>query len=86
LDFEGARTWDTLRRAREVYHLQHVLVITDAFHASRAIFLCQHFGIEAIAYCPGHDPLGYWSVRSNVREYLARIKSVLDALTGPKYE
>jgi len=81
LDFAGTRTWDSIRRASDVYHLRHILVITDAFHAPRAIFLCRHFGIEAVAYSPGKEPLGYWSLRSQVREYVARIKAVLDVLT-----
>jgi len=81
LDFDGTRTWESIRRSAEVYHLKKIIVITDAFHAPRAIYLCKHFGIDAIAYCPPKDPFGYWSVRYSVKEYFARAKAVLDILT-----
>ena len=84
LDFDGIRTWESVRQAKEVYHLQKVIVITDAFHAPRVVFVCRHFGIEAIAYCPGKDPFGYWSVRYSVKEYFARLKAVFDILTEKK--
>lgn len=49
LDFEGTTTLESARRAREHYHLQQLVLVTDDFHAPRAIFLCRHFGIDAIA-------------------------------------
>ncbi|HSY18664.1 MAG TPA: ElyC/SanA/YdcF family protein [Candidatus Acidoferrales bacterium] len=85
LDFEGSRTWESVRRARDVYHLQKIIVVTDAFHAPRALFLCRHFGIEAVAYCPGKVPFGYWSVRYQVKEYFARLIAVFDILTESKH-
>ncbi len=80
LDFEGSRTWESVRRAKEVYHLQKIIVITDGFHAPRAIFLCRHFGIDAVAICPAKDPFSLWSVRYNVKEYFARLIAVFDIL------
>src|ERR1700753_1753605 len=44
LDFDGVRTWESFRRARQIFHVQKVIVITDSFHAPRALFLCRHFG------------------------------------------
>jgi SanA protein len=80
LDFDGTRTWESVRRAKEVYHLQKVIIITDAFHAPRAIFLCRHFGIDALAMCPANDPFSLWSVRYNVKEYFARLIAIFDIL------
>jgi SanA protein len=82
LDFDGNRTFESIRRAREIYHLKQVILITDAFHAPRSIFLCKHFGIDAIAYCPGRDTFGYWSVRYSVKEYFARLKAIFDIITA----
>jgi SanA protein len=82
LDFDGNRTWESIRRAKESYHLQEAIIITDAFHAPRAILLCKHFGIKAVAYCPGREPFGYWFVRCQVKEYFARLKAVFDILSN----
>jgi SanA protein len=81
LDFEGARTWESIRSAKEIYHLQNLIIITDAFHAPRALILCRHFGIKAVAICPEPDPFSLWSVRYAVREYFARLAAVFDILT-----
>jgi SanA protein len=86
LDFNGIRTWDSVRRAKEIYHVQKIVVITDAFHAPRAIFICRHFGIDAVAICPDRDPFGLWFVRYNVKEYFARLVAVFDAMTRKNHD
>ena len=86
LDFDGNTTWESVRRAKEIYHLNKVIIITDAFHAPRAIFLCQHFGIDAIAFCYGKESFGFWSMRYDVREWFARVKSVFQVLMDRKIQ
>jgi SanA protein len=78
LDFEGIRTLESARHARETFHLQKVLIITDDFHAPRAIFLCRHFGIDAVAFVSGKEPMDIWYFRHRLREYFARVKAVID--------
>jgi SanA protein len=80
LDFEGSRTFESARRGHETFHLQKVLIITDDFHAARSIFLFHHFGIDAVAFCSGTEPLGYWYARYRIREYFARVKAVMDTI------
>lgn len=80
LDFEGNRTLESARRASDIYHLSKVIIVTDAFHAPRAIFLCRHFGIDAVAICPEKEPFGFWSLRYSVREYFARLLAFFEVL------
>ena len=80
VDFGGFRTWESVRRAGEVYHLQKLILVTDSFHAPRALFLCRHFGIDAVAICPAHDPIGWWLVRYQTKEYFARLIAVFDTI------
>jgi SanA protein len=47
LDLEGHRTYDTCFRAIHVYALQDVLLVTQRFHLPRAIFSCEHLGLNA---------------------------------------
>jgi SanA protein len=86
LDFDGTKTFDSIRHAREVYHLGKLIVITSVLHAPRALYFCRHFEIDAVAYCPDKDPFGVWSVRYQVREYFARLKAVWDVLTDWNHE
>lgn len=77
LDYAGFRTLDSIVRADKVFELQSFVIVSQRFHDYRALFLAQHNGLDAVAYIwPGEDrrqPL-----RTEAREYLARVKAVLD--------
>ncbi len=81
LDTGGLRTLDSVRMAAKVQRLKTVTVITDGFHAPRSLFLCRHFGIDAVAFCGDREPWSYWLFRVEVREYLARVKALIDVWT-----
>jgi len=80
LDFDGNSTWDSLRKAKESYHLNSIIIVTDRFHASRAIYLARHFHIDAVAFCYGDESFGFWSLRYEIRESLARVKAFSQVL------
>jgi SanA protein len=47
LDFAGRRTYDTCYRAKEIFGLNDVLLVTQSYHLSRALFTCQNLGLNA---------------------------------------
>jgi len=77
LDTAGYRTFDSVVRCKEVYNQEKVTVISQNFHNARALFLCNHEGIDAVGFAAQDVPDGY-SVRTLVREYLARPKAMMD--------
>jgi len=77
LDTAGLRTLDSIIRSREVFGQESLIIVTQPFHAYRALFLCDYFGIPAVAFAarePGER--AGWQVY--LREVLARAKAVLD--------
>lgn len=76
-DFAGKRTYDSIVRCREVFKHKNVTVISQPFHNARALFLADQLGVEAVAFAAQDVPNGY-SVRTLVREYLARPMAVVD--------
>ncbi len=81
LDYAGFRTLDSMVRAKEVFGLDQVLVVSQRFHAARAIFLARRFGLDARGFAAADPPhTGFLRVRA--REILARAAAVLDLLTG----
>jgi SanA protein len=46
LDYAGRRTYDTCARAASVFELEEVLLISQGYHLSRAIFLCENLGVH----------------------------------------
>lgn len=77
LDYAGFRTLDSIVRAKAVFGLNKLTIITDDFHVNRALFLCQHFDIEAVAYASQEVPLGL-SANTRLREVGARVKAAMD--------
>lgn len=86
-DYAGFRTLDSVVRAHEVFGRTKLTLITDDFHAHRAVFLAQHKGIEAVGFAAQKVSLNR-SARSRVREVVARVKAVADIYvlrTKPKF-
>lgn len=77
LDYAGYRTFDSVVRCRDVFGQEKITIISQNFHNARALFIGNHEGIEAIAFAAQDVPDGY-SLRTLVREYLARPYALLD--------
>lgn len=48
LDYAGRRTYDSCYRAKEIFDVQHAVVVTQRFHLDRALFLCDALGVESV--------------------------------------
>jgi len=87
LDYAGFRTLDSVVRAKEVFGQNKVLIVSQQFHNERAVFLAQRKGIKAYAF-NAQDVSGRLNKATSFREYLARVKAVLDVYllgTEPKF-
>ena len=86
LDYAGFRTLDSMVRAKEVFGLENVTVISQKFHNQRAIYLAQKKGLTAIGF-NAKDVTGNSGLKVHFREYLARVRVFLDLLlnTQPKF-
>jgi SanA protein len=63
LDPLGRRTWESIRRARDVYGKRRLLIVSQRVHLARAIFLARHFGIEAWGVAArGTDRDGWYEI------------------------
>ena len=86
-DYAGFRTLDSIVRADKVMGQRSFTVVTQRFHAARAIYIGRHFGLDVIAYCAKDPPEGV-IYTSHLREYGARFKALLDVNllnTQPRY-
>jgi SanA protein len=77
LDYAGFRTLDSVVRAKEIFGQRRLTVVSEAFHNYRALFICRKYGIDAVAFNarPVSLRVSRWPA---VREWLARVKVVLD--------
>ena len=77
LDYAGYRTFDSVVRCKEVFGQEKITIISQNSHIARAIYIGNHEGMEAIAFAAQDVPDGY-SLRTLIREYLARPYALLD--------
>ena len=89
MDFAGLRTLDSVVRCRDKFGVSAPVIITQEYHAHRALFLAKKFGLEgAVAYAAKSPDTLTYRLRNELRESLARAKAVLDFYvlkTTPKY-
>ncbi|WP_377639853.1 vancomycin high temperature exclusion protein [Oryzobacter terrae] len=82
-DFAGRDTYDSCVRARRVFGVDRLLVVSQAHHLPRAVAICRAVGLDA-------DGVGDWTGeryrtewrRGAVREVPASVKAVLDVVSG----
>ena len=87
MDFAGVRTFDSISRAKAVFNLEQMTVITQEYHAYRAVFIAKKLNIRVAGYAATSDSIGVFS-RTYLREVFARVKAVLDIYvlsTEPKF-
>ncbi len=76
-DYAGLRTLDSIVRAKQVFGCDALTIISQPFHNQRACYIANHQKVDAIAF-NAQQIHGKLSLRTNLREYLARVKMMLD--------
>ena len=86
LDYAGFRTLDSMIRARIVFGLDSVTVISQEFHTERALFIASKKDLYAIGFS-AKDVEGSRGLKVQLREYFARVKVFLDLIlnTQPRF-
>lgn len=84
LDYEGTRTLNSIVKAREVYRLDSLTLISQKYHNERAIHLAEKYGIYAIGYNAAPSYIRRSRVKNTIREFFARPKMIWDILTDNK--
>ena len=82
VDRYGLDTYDTCRRAHDVYGVRRALLVSQALHLPRAVTLCRTLGVDAegvVAPCECPPPT--WAY-NNLRELPAGWKAVYDVVSG----
>jgi len=84
-DYAGRRTYDTCKRAKEIWDVEEAIIITQGYHLPRALFTCSTLGIESFALSStNREYLG--ELRYKFRELIAIHKAILDVyILHPSY-
>ncbi|MBL7254167.1 SanA/YdcF family protein [Paractinoplanes lichenicola] len=80
-DPNGLDTYDSCLRARDVFGVRRALVVTQAYHLSRAVTLCRSLGLDVDGVKAKCDGCGRALLaEKSVRDYFASGKAAWDAV------
>jgi SanA protein len=71
LDHGGQRTYDSCYRARATFGVGRAVIITQRFHAPRALYLCDALGVDGVALLADRQDYTIRRVAWETREHLA---------------
>jgi vancomycin permeability regulator SanA len=68
LDYAGRRTYDTCYRAGAIFGVQDAILVTQLFHLPRALYTCNHLGVESSGVAAQNHYFlkrsrAYWNLR-----------------------
>ena len=86
LDHAGFDTYDSLYRAKEIFQVSSVIVVTQRFHITRAVYIGQSLGVETTGIAADKQDYGHVEC-VEFREKIARVKAFLDVVfhSKPKF-
>lgn len=83
MDHAGFSSYDSLYRAKEIFGVKKIVVVTQEYHLYRALFIANKLGIEA--YGISANPREYaGQAKRELREILARNKDFFKCILKPK--
>ena len=83
MDHAGFSTYESIYRAKEIFQVKKIVIVTQKYHLYRALYIANRLGIEA--YGVGSDPRQYvGATNREIREILARDKDFIKCIFKPK--
>ena len=83
MDHAGFSSYESIYRAKEIFGVKKMIIVTQKYHLYRAIYIANKLGIEV--YGVGADPRKYvGETYRNLREILARNKDFIKCIFKPK--
>lgn len=83
MDHAGFSTYESIYRARDIFKVKTMVIVTQEYHLYRALFISNRLGITAVGYAS--DPNLYaGQLYRELREILARDKDFLYCIFKPR--
>lgn len=83
MDHAGFSTYESMYRAKEIFGVKKMIIVTQKYHLSRAVFIANRLGIEAYGVASDYQTFSGQFGR-DCREVLARVKDLFTSIFQPK--
>ncbi len=81
MDHAGFSTYESMYRARDVFQVEKMVIVTQEYHLYRAVYNARKLGIDAYGFAA--DRLDY-PIYNDIRESLARVKDFFYCIMQPE--
>ena len=78
-DKDGYRTLNSIISCKAKFDIQDVIIVTQKFHNSRAIFLARQSGLNAIGFNANDIAIGQ-GYKIRIREWFAKVKAIIEII------
>ena len=78
MDNAGRSTYESCERAKKIFGLDKVVLISESTHLARAVYLCRSFGTRAYGYVSDGQSAAGLRLGQRFREVLARTKATIN--------
>ena len=83
-DYEGTRTLNSIVKAKQIYKIDSVVLISQKYHNERAIAQADKYGLKAVGYNAPHSHIKCNRIKNVLREFPAKVKLYMDLWFGKK--
>ena len=83
MDHAGFSTYESMYRAKEIFGVEKIAVVTQTYHLFRAVYICRELGMEAVGVSADERKYRGAVVRE-IREVAARCKDTLSCIFKPE--
>ena len=73
MDHAGLSTYESMYRARDVFQVEKMVIVTQKYHLYRSVYDARKLGIDAYGVAADKMQYGFYN---NMREWLARVKDL----------
>ena len=80
----GLSTYESMYRAKYVYKMNKVVIVTQRYHLHRALYVAKALGLDAVGVKSDLHNYGFRMVKYTVREWLARNKDFIYSIIKPQ--
>ena len=83
MDHAGFSTYESMYRARDIFQVESVIVVTQKYHLYRSVYNARTLGLDAVGYSANLAPYRNGVMRE-IREVFARNKDFIYCIFSPK--
>jgi len=83
MDHAGFSTYESIYRAKEIFCVKSMLIVTQEYHLYRALYIAKRLGIDALGVSSDYH-IYYGQKMRDIREVAARCKDFFSCIIKPE--